>query len=160
MAERALSERWIDELHELRAGGPTTRVPARTRVVEVRVSRGPDDPLFPLEAVLRGLRLSPLMLAIDLLLGRWTKPPKEQTHAEIALYAPGPRAGDLPRAVVDFPVRIADRVDGQGGAVDVRGELGPGHGVVLVLDDGEVVACQYPAEPPPVVGAARRWAYR
>jgi hypothetical protein len=60
--------------------------------------------------------------------------------------------------VVDFPVRVAAAVEAQGAQVEVRGEVGPGHGIVLVLDDGEVVACQYPAEPAPPLGARHLWA--
>lgn len=158
--ERALSERWIDELAVLRHGGEVHRVPARTRVCREQVPRTTSDPLFPVEMVLHILQIGIVMYLVDKVFGRWTEPPMQDTHAEVALYAPGVRPGDLPRVVIDAPVRLAALVDAQGGEVDVRGEIVPGHGIVLVLDDGEVVPCTYPAEPPPPVFAKRLWGYR
>jgi hypothetical protein len=105
------------------------------------------------------LRL-PAMVLVDMVFGRWTRPPRVEVGCQVGIYEPGAPAGDLPTVVVDVPVQRAAAIEAQGGEVDVRGVLVPGHAVVLVLADGEVVGCVYPAEPVPPVGAARRWGYR
>ncbi|HEX7136085.1 MAG TPA: hypothetical protein VF228_26125 [Iamia sp.] len=79
-------------------------------------------------------------------------------QTELALYPLGSAPGTLPLVIVELPPdSVLDAVGEQGGEVDVRGEPAPGHGLVLVLDDGEAIGCIGPARPPPPVMARHLW---
>ena len=79
-------------------------------------------------------------------------------RTELALYPMGSATGALPLVIVELPAEgVLDAVYDQGGEVDVRGVLAPGHGLVVVLDDGRAVGCVGPALPPPPVMARHLW---
>jgi hypothetical protein len=86
--ERARSERWLDELAELRQGGPVRRYATRTRVVMSSEQVEPGDPDFSVlaELVLRNGRHRPVV-----------------DHVEVGLYPLGPAAGTVPTAIVEVP---------------------------------------------------------
>jgi hypothetical protein len=141
--ERALSERWIGERASLLAGGPTDTFPARCWMHRI-------DQSGPIPA-------SPLMLVVTLLVDAVEPAPPPRWWAEVALYPHGAEAGALPVAIVPFPVEVGTVVQ-QRGELAVRGELGPGRGVVAVLPDSLAVGCAGPttarARLPPQAGQA------
>ena len=135
-SEPPLADRWLAELAAARAGGPMRRMRARGRIRNERVEYD-EGLLFEL--------LTPRIFRPGVVLPLLT---------EVGLYPLGSAAGTLPSVVVEMPPDgVLEALTAQRGEVDVRGEPAPGHGIVLVLDDGEVIGCRGPARPPPPVFA-------
>lgn len=139
-SEPPLADRWLSERAALMVDGPVRRFLARGRVRRESVEA--DNGLLYELVVPRTLHQRVFV--------PW--------ETELALYPRGSATGTLPLVIIELPPEgVLDAVDDQGGEVDVRGEPAPGHGLVLVLDDGEVIGCIGPARPPPPVMARHLW---
>jgi len=139
-SEPPLADRWLSERAALMVEGPAHRYLARGRVRRENVEV--DNGLVYWLVVPRHVRQ------------RVSVP----WETELALYPLGSATGTLPLVIVEMPAEgVLDAVYDQGGEVDVRGEPAPGHGLVMVLDDGEAIGCTGPARPPPPVMARHLW---
>jgi hypothetical protein len=150
-----LADRWLAELAELRQGGPTERY-----LIRVRIEANRDD-VARAHLHRRGQVADAIL---EPLLG-WLLteeerhpprplPPPGWVAAAVALYPLDAAPGALPDAIASFAaVGLVDALAAQHDEVDVRGVVAPGHGLVLVLDDGMVLAAREPAHPPPPVFA-------
>jgi len=151
-SEPPLADRWLAERAALMEGGPAQRMVARGDRQEIDVAGGPPKPGQ------KGYLFDVLM---DELLGdRYpARPPVRRV--EVALYPLGSVAGDLPLVIALFADEgVVEALEAQDGEADVRGDVAPGRGLVLVLDDGTTVGCVGPASPPPAVLARRRYGLR
>jgi hypothetical protein len=155
--QRAVSERWIDELDAARVGGPTRRYLARARITatpaDVAWSR--DHRRGRASEVVTEALLGWLMSEEEL--APPPLPPPGWVAASVALYPLDAPPGSLPAAIAPFAAEgLVDGLIAQQGEVDVRGVVAPGHCFVLVLDDGAVISPNGPAVPPPPL-FAKRW---
>jgi hypothetical protein len=132
--ERAISERWIDERAALLAGGPSRVFAARCWMRAI--------------AQPRTSMINPAFLMAELIVDAIQPEPDQMWYAEVALYPTAAAVGALPTAIVPFPVEVGVAVQARA-QLAVRGELGPGRGLVAVLPDGTPVGCAGPAQPAP-----------